>query len=510
MWLVENGFDRFVNRFKEEEIDGLSLLHLSSSSIEDLLSTKIENNIVKRPTIICALFYFSTVVSLDEKQSDLFLQQLQSNESNHLLFLNDFNIDNEQLQLQVSSSISSTSNQSPGQPSININSLQLTGASPNQMIDEQPSNNSLINSTLSQSRKQFPLNYILPIFDKAFEQAAEDPSSSEFGARCKRKQQLVKTIRDDIVNTYGIDFYPTSYEFDRMIVCVKNKFPALGKIFGEDMSLLTSALKQQCSRDRQVSSCLSEVLLKKRQSYGHQMAGRKLKFVKVDLLSHREYLLEEKQQPEELLMQLYQQAESMRVLINTTNYDYGQVKSKMDITYAHRQNLVREMKPIKEIIELYPALSITDLLIREINLHFDPFDGDIVQILKLSCTKLFKKEQPLFILEHLIMKRYKHSKKLLLSHEVIDAYPIIQIQTAKNIKNYSIVIEYNTIITTNSQAEAISILIGSYEIFNIEYPTKVRATLEVLNGLSFKKRSFSLSLAAKRFLNEHKLNKRAL
>ncbi|CAF1626364.1 unnamed protein product [Rotaria magnacalcarata] len=510
MWLVENGFDRFVNRFKEEEIDGLSLLHLSSSSIEDLLSTKIENNIVKRPTIICALFYFSTVVSLDEKQSDLFLQQLQSNESNHLLFLNDFNIDNEQLQLQVSSSISSTSNQSPGQPSININSLQLTGASPNQMIDEQPSNNSLINSTLSQSRKQFSLNYILPIFDKAFEQAAEDPSSSEFGARCKRKQQLVKTIRDDIVNTYGIDFYPTSYEFDRMIVCVKNKFPALGKIFGEDMSLLTSALKQQCSRDRQVSSCLSEVLLKKRQSYGHQMAGRKLKFVKVDLLSHREYLLEEKQQPEELLMQLYQQAESMRVLINTTNYDYGQVKSKMDITYAHRQNLIREMKPIKEIIELYPALSITDLLIREINLHFDPFDGDIVQILKLSCTKLFKKEQPLFILEHLIMKRYKHSKKLLLSHEVIDAYPIIQIQTAKNIKNYSIVIEYNTIITTNSQAEAISILIGSYEIFNIEYPTKVRATLEVLNGLSFKKRSFSLSLAAKRFLNEHKLNKRAL
>ncbi|CAF3311023.1 unnamed protein product [Rotaria socialis] len=495
MWLVENGFDRFVNRFKEEEIDGLSLLHLSSSSIEDLLSIKIENNIVKRPTIgvkitfekkleklkenVCLID--NTVVSLDEKQADLFLQQLQSNESNHLLFLNDFNIDNEQLQLQVSSSISSTSNQSPGQLSTNINSLQLTGASPNQMVDEQPSNNSLINSTLSQSRKQFPLNYILPIFDKAFEQAAEDPSSSEFGARCKRKQQLVKTIRDYIVNPYGIDFYPTSYKFDRMIVCVKNKFPALGKIFGDDMSLLTSALKQQFSRDRQVSSCVSE-----------------------------EYLLEEKQQPEELLMQLYQQAGSMRVLINTTNYDYGQVKSKMDITYAHRQNLVREMKPIKEIIELYPALSITDLLIREINLHVDPFDGDIVQTLKLSCTKLFKKEQPLFVLKHLIMKRYKHSKKLLLSHEVIDAYPIIQIQTAKNIKNYSIFIEYNTIITTNSQAEAISILIGSYEIFNIEYPTKVRATLEVLNGLSFKKRSFSLSLAAKRFLNEHKLNERAL
>jgi hypothetical protein len=86
---------------------------------------------------------------------------------------------------------------------------------------------------------------------------------------------------------------------------------------------------------------------------------------------------------------------------------------------------------------------------------------------------------------------------------------MIQIQTVENIKKYSIVIECNTIITTNSQAEAIAVLIGSYEIFNIEYPAKVRTTLEVLNGLSFKKRSFSLSLAAKRFLNEHKLNNRA-
>jgi hypothetical protein len=34
----------------------------------------------------------------------------------------------------------------------------------------------------------------------------------------------------------------------------------------------------------------------------------------------------------------------------------------MDITYAHRQRLIRETKPIKEIIELYPALSITDFV----------------------------------------------------------------------------------------------------------------------------------------------------
>ncbi|CAF4664194.1 unnamed protein product, partial [Rotaria sp. Silwood2] len=63
----------------------------------------------------------------------------------------------------------------------------------------------------------------------------------------------------------------------------------------------------------------------------------------------------------------------------------------------------------------------------------------------------------------------------------IDAYPMIQIQTVQNIKNYSIVIECNSIITTNSQAEAIAVLIGSYEIFNVEYPPKIRETLEVLN-----------------------------
>ncbi|CAF1612981.1 unnamed protein product [Rotaria sordida] len=197
------------------------------------------------------------------------------------------------------------------------------------------------------------------------------------------------------------------------------------------------------------------------------MSGRKLKFMK-------DYLAEEKEQSEESLMQLIRQAESMRVLINTTNYDYGQVKAKMDIKY----------------------------LIREINLCSDPFAGDIIEALKCSCTKLMKylehqqkekineEEQPFFILEYLIMKRYKHLKKLLLNYETIDAYPIIQIQTINNIKNYSIVIEYNILITTSSQIEAMAILIESYEIFNIEYLAKIRATLEVMNGLLFKKRSF--------------------
>ncbi|CAF3914752.1 unnamed protein product [Rotaria sp. Silwood1] len=173
-WLIENGFNKFVDKFIEEEIDGLSLLYLSSSSIEELLSVKTEDNIVKKPTIgIKTIFEKKIgrieryrVISLDEKQSDLIIQQLQSN----------------------------LSNQSLSQSSSSINSLQITDAIPNETIHDQASNNSLTNPKSSQSRKSFPLNYILPKFDKAFEEAANDPLPSDFGRRCRKKQQLIKTI----------------------------------------------------------------------------------------------------------------------------------------------------------------------------------------------------------------------------------------------------------------------------------------------------------------------------
>lgn len=74
---------------------------------------------------------------------------------------------------------------------------------------------------------------------------------------------------------------------------------------------------------------------------------------------------------------------------------------------------------------------------------------------------------------------------------------MIRTEADHNVKCYKIIIEYHPFVTVNSQIEAIAILIGSYELFNIEYPAKIRTTLEVLNCLSFRKRSFSLSLAAK-------------
>ncbi len=93
---------------------------------------------------------------------------------------------------------------------------------------------------------------------------------------------------------------------------------------------------------------------------------------------------------------------------------------------------------------LFNSLFFYGQLIREINLYCDSFDGHIVQKLKLSCTKLLRylnqqqkenidegnapfqsfyilvsflilEEQTFYLLEHLIMKRYKHSKKLLLN-----------------------------------------------------------------------------------------------
>lgn len=67
-WLIENGFEKYADKFKgmdriifslnnlcsftlEEEIDGLVLLHLSPSSIEELLSINTSDNVIKKPTI---------------------------------------------------------------------------------------------------------------------------------------------------------------------------------------------------------------------------------------------------------------------------------------------------------------------------------------------------------------------------------------------------------------------------------------------------------------------------
>jgi hypothetical protein len=146
------------------------------------------------------------------------IQQLHLNESNGLSFFNAFNTDSEchdveqQYQQGISLSSSYTSNQPVDQSLSNTNCLQIVDAPFQQMID-QSLDNSSTNLTKSQSNKKFPLSYVLPKFDKSFEEAVERPSTADIGARCQKKQQLIKTIRGDIFNTYGIDFYPKSSEF---------------------------------------------------------------------------------------------------------------------------------------------------------------------------------------------------------------------------------------------------------------------------------------------------------
>jgi hypothetical protein len=83
---------------------------------------------------------------------------------------------------------------------------------------------------------------------------------------------------------------------------------------------------------------------------------------------------------------------------------------------------------------------------------------------------------------------------------------MIQVKTSHDANSYSIVTEHHPLITTDSQLEVLAILIGFYELFNKEYFAHIREKLQVLNGLSFKKLSFPLSLASKRFFNEYKFS----
>ncbi|CAF4937179.1 unnamed protein product, partial [Rotaria magnacalcarata] len=269
MRLTENGFDKYIDKFKEEKINGFSLLNLSSSSIDELLSIKTVDNIIKKPTIGFKTTFekklevlkadiissSSNIMTLNDKQSDVLIQEINSNLSNNLSFFHNLSFDTEHVvidnqdHLNGSLSNSYVSDQLNGQSSSNPTFLPPSNVATNETIHRSLYNSSII--SISQPKKIFPLNYVLPKFDKAFEKVAENPSTADFELRCRKKQQLIKTIRDDIVNTYGVDFYPTASEFDQMIVSVKNKYPVLSKVFGEDMSLLTSALKQQFSREGQ-------------------------------------------------------------------------------------------------------------------------------------------------------------------------------------------------------------------------------------------------------------------
>ncbi|CAF1091714.1 unnamed protein product [Didymodactylos carnosus] len=81
-------------------------------------------------------------------------------------------------------------------------------------------------------KNNFPLVYTLPKVDPSFETAAATPALRDFGPRCSKRIYLIKIIHDDIINTYGPDFYPSGVQFDRIGKSVYDKYPSLSNIFG--------------------------------------------------------------------------------------------------------------------------------------------------------------------------------------------------------------------------------------------------------------------------------------
>ncbi|CAF0956789.1 unnamed protein product [Rotaria sordida] len=54
-------------------------------------------------------------------------------------------------------------------------------------------------------------------------------------------------IRDNVINTYDIDFYPTAFKFDRMIVSVTNKYPAFDAVTELLDNNINEEIDQFCS-----------------------------------------------------------------------------------------------------------------------------------------------------------------------------------------------------------------------------------------------------------------------
>ncbi|CAF1223106.1 unnamed protein product [Didymodactylos carnosus] len=101
--------------------------------------------------------------------------------------------------------------------------------------EEVDENEESIPGTVYESKNKFPLVYVLPKMDPSFEEVIADPSLRNCGPRCSRRIQLMKVIHDDVINTYGTDFYPSAVQFERMVKAVLDKWPVLREIFGHDM-----------------------------------------------------------------------------------------------------------------------------------------------------------------------------------------------------------------------------------------------------------------------------------
>ncbi|CAF1170846.1 unnamed protein product [Didymodactylos carnosus] len=227
------------------------------------------------------------------------------------------------------------------------------------------------------------------------------------------------------------------------------------------------------SRERFVAASPSEVVKKKRLSYAHTNARRKLKMQRTETATRKEYLIQENDQSLDELLKLTTHEEEM---IQGNSYDLTKLKEKFDLTRNKRRHLMMQTVTVEESLKLHPTLKITSLFVREINSVCDPYYESIIEAVKRNCAKVCNEEQPLTVLEF-VSKHFGESKRYLLNQDIIHPYPLIQIQTAANNgKIYLLIVQNKEVIQTQFQTEIIGGFIDSYDDYK-DYHISMNAFL---------------------------------
>ncbi|CAF0950804.1 unnamed protein product, partial [Didymodactylos carnosus] len=220
--------------------------------------------------------------------------------------------------------------------------------------------------------------------------------------------------------------------------------------------------------ERFVAASPSEVVKKKRLSYAHTNARRKLKMQRTETATRKEYLIQENDQSLDELLKLTTHEEEM---IQGNSYDLTKLKEKFDLTRNKRRHLMMQTVTVEESLKLHPTLKITSLFVREINSVCDPYYESIIEAVKRNCAKVCNEEQPLTVLEF-VSKHFGESKRYLLNQDIIHPYPLIQIQTAANNgKIYLLIVQNKEVIQTQFQTEIIGGFIDSYDFVSSDAST---------------------------------------
>ncbi|CAF1325793.1 unnamed protein product [Didymodactylos carnosus] len=259
---------------------------------------------------------------------------------------------------------------------------------------------------------------------------------------------------------------------------------------------------------RERRRCLSPhaLVMRKREVYGHESAGRPLKVMKMDKAGRKPYLRNENEQPIDDLMMIEQHRLEMKQLI-VSNYDISLFKFKFDITYSHRRQMIRKNELVKNMIESYPGLTILSLvrymlsLVKDAQRSTFPYQDDFMKGIQLRFKQLANGIGGKLSLALQKEKIDEEPKRLLFNREPLTPFPTLSTEIMNNSRNYTLFVEGVKLFTTDNQCAAVAGFLATYEVFNLSYSNNIRDTLHTLNGLVFKTRDFDLCRGAQRFLH---------